>query len=92
MPAGNWRNRVGSEVLHKDLWQTLNELHEALDVTWKKVEGHLGVPGVQRAGAIARDYSVRRFPRLFSGREEDYGHDLRRLDHRPREVAADRGR
>ena len=57
-----WKNSAGKPVLNKDLWQELDQLHQALNadklsIDWRYVRGHTGNPGNERCDEIARAYS-----------------------------------
>ena len=38
-----WRTAAKKPVLNRDLWETLDALSAALDITWSWVKGHAGV-------------------------------------------------
>ncbi len=53
-----WKGSTKKEVLNRDLWEQL--LHEetrlknsGVSITWTYVKGHAGIPGNERADAIA---------------------------------------
>lgn len=48
-----WRNAARKPVLNADLWQQLDALNEALNVSWEWVKGHSGNPLNERADALA---------------------------------------
>ncbi len=50
-----WRTADRQPVKNQDLWQRLDELSAAHDIEWHWVPGHAGVPGNERADALAND-------------------------------------
>lgn len=50
----DWKKSDKKPVVNKDLWQQLDALNNARDVTWKWVKGHAGVDGNERADELAR--------------------------------------
>jgi ribonuclease HI len=51
-----WKTATGSDVLNRDLWQSLDQLVGARpkgSVKWHYVRGHSGIPGNERVDAIA---------------------------------------
>jgi len=51
--ANGWRTANGKEVKNKDLWQELDDLVQKHQITWHWVKGHSGIPGNERADALA---------------------------------------
>ena len=51
-----WKTAAGKEVLNKDLWEKLDELHSS-KVEWRYVKGHSGDEGNERCDVIARSFS-----------------------------------
>ncbi len=51
--ARGWRTADKQPVKNVELWQRLDTLNAAHDVTWKWVKGHSGDPGNERADALA---------------------------------------
>ena len=49
-----WKKSDKKPVLNADLWQELDDLNKARDVTWKWVKGHAGDEGNERADELAR--------------------------------------
>ncbi|EJE4708366.1 ribonuclease HI [Vibrio parahaemolyticus] len=49
-----WRNASKKPVENADLWQQLDTLNEALNVTWEWVKGHSGDPLIKKADSLAR--------------------------------------
>lgn len=66
-----WKTTDGADVLNRDLWETLAALaaarRETGPVAWHWVRGHTGVPGNERADAIANAFAVGKPPRLYRG-------------------------
>ena len=51
-----WKTAAGKDVLNKDLWEKLDELHSS-KVEWRYVKGHSGDEGNERCDVIARSFS-----------------------------------
>ena len=51
--ARGWRTADKKPVKNVELWQRLDTLNAAHDVTWKWVRGHSGDPGNERADMLA---------------------------------------
>lgn len=66
-----WKTAEGGDVVNRDLWETLaalvDERRARGPVTWHYVRGHSGVPGNERADAIANGQAIGRPPRLYRG-------------------------
>ncbi|SRR5579883_24486 len=54
-----WRTSGGAAVKNADLWQVLDALNTKHQVSWRWVKGHAGLPGNERADALAREALVR---------------------------------
>jgi len=52
--ANGWRTADRKPVKNVDLWQRLDALATAHDITWHWVRGHAGTDGNERADALAR--------------------------------------
>lgn len=74
-----WVTKKRESVLNKDLWQILVNKTRNLEIEWKYVEGHAGIPGNDRVDAIATEYAAGRSPALFKGRFEEYEIDIKSL-------------
>jgi ribonuclease HI len=48
-----WKTAGNKAVKNADLWRRLAQLAAAHDVDWRWVKGHAGVPGNERADALA---------------------------------------
>lgn len=48
-----WRTAAKKPVKNRDLWQALDQAAARHDVDWRWVKGHAGVPGNERADALA---------------------------------------
>lgn len=68
----NWKTSTGGDVLNKDIWETLYNLAEDRNVNWKKVKGHAGIPGNDRADEIATSFGDSKEIPLYSGSTKDY--------------------
>ncbi|PCI29204.1 ribonuclease HI [Candidatus Wolfebacteria bacterium] len=71
-----WVTKAKAEVLNRDLWQRLVDVTETITVDWQSVQGHVGVPGNERADVIASDYGLDKGVELFSGTLSEYDVDL----------------
>jgi ribonuclease HI len=49
----SWRNSNKKTVKNKEIWMQLDEVNNALDVTWTWVKGHDGDPGNEKADYLA---------------------------------------
>ena len=49
-----WKTSAKKPVKNKDLWETLDALAAARQVTWHWVKGHAGDPGNEEADRLAR--------------------------------------
>jgi ribonuclease HI len=48
-----WKTAANKAVKNADLWRRLAQLAAAHDIDWRWVKGHAGVPGNERADALA---------------------------------------
>lgn len=48
-----WKNAAKKPVKNADLWQRLDESASRHEIKWNWVKGHSGVPGNERADALA---------------------------------------
>ena len=48
-----WKTAGRKPVKNMDLWQELDELSQQHEISWHWVKGHAGVPGNERADALA---------------------------------------
>ena len=48
-----WRNRRGSELRHRELWEELIGLNARLRIRWTWIKGHNGHPDQNRADTLA---------------------------------------
>jgi ribonuclease HI len=67
-----WQTKNKTDVLNKDLWQAIDEQLEHLMIDWKHVNGHVGVPGNERADTIASTFADTKQFDLYNGSLEDY--------------------
>lgn len=72
----DWKTKAGTEVRNKALWQTLATLLKSVRITWHVVPGHVGIPGNERADAIASAYASGKRPALYQGSASAYGSDI----------------
>ncbi|MCA9354784.1 MAG: ribonuclease HI [Candidatus Kaiserbacteria bacterium] len=71
-----WQTKAGTDVLHKEVWQTLASLLRKVQVEWHKVPGHVGIIGNERADKIASDFGANKAVSLYNGPKSEYGHDI----------------
>src|SRR5205085_9649727 len=52
-----WKTKTGEPVLNQDLWKDIGGLvfrhKQKREIEWKKVSGHSGLPGNERADGLA---------------------------------------
>jgi ribonuclease HI len=71
----DWKTAAGTDVLNRDLWQTLDALVSARGkggVDWHYVRGHSGIPGNERVDTIADGFARGAAITLFEGPLADY--------------------
>lgn len=72
----NWITSTGDAVLNQDLWKELigviRRVKLSHDIIWKKVAGHVGVAGNERADVIATLFADGERTLLFTGAQADY--------------------
>lgn len=83
-----WVTKTKDEVLNRDLWQRLVDVTSVLNVTWESVQGHVGVPGNERADVIASDYGLDKGVELFAGSRAEYTVDLTDLGEKKEKSAS----
>ncbi|MBI2601418.1 MAG: ribonuclease HI [Deltaproteobacteria bacterium] len=76
----DWKNSGGHDVANRDLWEKLLALVRRREHThrifWKHIYGHSGVPGNERADAIASTFAAQKRVELWKGPSKDYDVDL----------------
>ena len=80
-----WMNSKKEEVLNRDLWEALAEVVSDVKmsgskISWIYVSGHSGIPGNERADAIATNAADEKGLDLFSGDYANYHTDLMSLE------------
>jgi ribonuclease HI len=82
--ARGWRTSTNDPVLNADLWKVLlaaiSERGKFGRVYWKRVPGHSGVAGNERADAIATGFAKGMPPELFNGSLATYAIDILNID------------
>ncbi len=74
-----WKTTSGSDVANREQWQELSALTTARGtdtVEWRHVPGHAGVPGNERADAIASGFAERGSVDLYEGPRAAYPIDV----------------
>jgi len=77
-----WKNGEGKDVANRDLWEELSRQVARLkpvQIQWRYVRGHTGVPGNERCDEIAVAYANGKRVQLYDGPLLQYGiaiHDL----------------
>jgi len=74
----DWITKENKEVLNRDLWEELDLLVDRKDVnvSWKYVSGHVGIPGNERCDEIATSFARGETPSLYKGSLSHYGIDV----------------
>lgn len=77
-----WKTASGGAVLNRELWEALDAAvgARAEAVDWVHVPGHAGVPGNERADAVASAFASGGVPDLYRGAAADYTVDLDRRE------------
>lgn len=88
----NWLTKNKTPVLNKDLWQELSSLVSDKEIEWKHVEGHVGIPGNERADTIANSFARGNLTNLFSGSIKDYKIDLNNFQKLEAAAKANKGK
>ena len=73
---GKWKTKAKQDVLNKDLWQKYLKVSKGLDIEWKLLPGHSGIPANERCDVIATNFADDKRPKLYSGTVENYNIDL----------------
>jgi len=71
-----WKTATGSDVLNRDLWETLSDLAAARGpraIAWHYVRGHVGIPGNERVDTIADAFATQAPVTLYDGPLLGYG-------------------
>jgi ribonuclease HI len=71
----DWKTAAGTDVLNRELWQSLDALVNARGkggVKWHYVRGHSGIPGNERVDAIADGLARGVAVTLYEGSLADY--------------------
>jgi ribonuclease HI len=71
-----WKTKTGEDVLNQDIWKELGglvfRLKQKREIEWKKVSGHTGHRGNERADEIATAAADQKQQILFIGNLTDY--------------------
>jgi ribonuclease HI len=71
--SNNWMTKANAPVLNKDLWQKMLSLIEDVEIDWKVIPGHSGIPANERCDVIATSFADNNHPDLYDGPYADYG-------------------
>lgn len=71
--SNGWMTKANQAVLNKDLWQKMLAILESVEVEWKVIPGHAGIPANERCDAIATSFADDNPADLFDGEYADYG-------------------
>lgn len=74
--ANGWVTKAKKDVSNKDLWEEFIDVTEPLCVSFKHVEGHVGIVGNERSDTIATAFASETDIILFDGLVENYRLDL----------------
>src|SRR5262245_27264758 len=55
--SNNWRTKANQAVLNRDLWEQIIDLAGDLEIEWKVIAGHAGIPGNERCDEIATSFA-----------------------------------
>lgn len=74
----NWTTSSGKPVANEDLWRQMAEEYDRLsrrsdlEIKWQYVKGHAGLPGNERADAIASGFASQSSLELYEGERAEY--------------------
>jgi ribonuclease HI len=68
----DWQTKGKTSVSNKDIWEKIDEAKANLALELKHVNGHVGVPGNERADTIASSFGLKEHPSLFNESLETY--------------------
>lgn len=83
-----WKTKANTDVLNKELWQSLAKLLQQVKVVWQKVPGHVGIIGNERADTIASDFGAGKKVDLYDGTRKEYQHDIENVAYDKEKAAA----
>jgi ribonuclease HI len=72
----NWKTKQKTDVLNRDLWESLDALMQGKNIEWKHVSGHVGIPGNERVDTIAHGFASGEEVLLYKGDRKHYSVDL----------------
>jgi len=75
-----WKNGDGEAIKNRDIWEKIDEALQKISKTgrvfWEHVEGHVGIPGNERADEIAASFAEGNQIYLYDGDLSSYSVDL----------------
>jgi ribonuclease HI len=72
----NWKTKTKKAVENQGLWKKFLKASEGIDIKWKLLKGHSGIPGNVRCDEIATSFADGLKPKLYSSILQNYGIDL----------------
>ena len=71
-----WKTKQKVGVLNQDLWKKYLKASKDLNIEWKLLPGHSGIPANDRCDQIATAFADGHKPKLYSGFLRDYDIDI----------------
>lgn len=71
--SNGWVTKAKQAVLNKDLWQKMLAILEDVEVEWKVIPGHAGIPANERCDEIATMFADDKSVDLYDGLYSGYG-------------------
>jgi len=72
-----WKTKDKKDVLNKDLWEKLGKVLPKVNVEWRLIKGHSGVPANERCDEIATIFADNKKPKLYIGPIDNYSVSLK---------------
>jgi ribonuclease HI len=68
----HWQTATKGEVLNRDLWETLASMLSKVEIEFKVIPGHFGIPGNERCDQIATSFADGKVIDLFNDLSSGY--------------------